>query len=199
MTTPPGGAGDRGATHGHIVVLAVVAVVVLALDLLTKELALDRLVEGRIVPLVPGLLALRLVFNPGAAFSFATGATWIFTIIAVGVVVVVARVAPRLGSRTWAVALGMLLGGAVGNLADRLARPPGFGQGHVVDFIDYAGLFVGNVADIAIVGAAVLIGWLAVRGVAIDGTRQSRAPRPAPGPDGAAGAPRGDGERPGDA
>src|SRR5918998_438862 len=59
-----------------------------------------------------------------------------------------------LGPGGWAVALGMLLGGAVGNLADRLAREPGFGRGHVVDFLDYAGFFVGNVADIAIRPAA---------------------------------------------
>jgi signal peptidase II len=79
----------------------------------------------------------------------------------------------RLGSRGWAVALGMLLGGAVGNLADRLAREPGFGRGHVVDFLDYAGFFVGNVADIAIVAAAALIVLLSLRGVGLDGRRVS--------------------------
>jgi signal peptidase II len=167
MTTP----GERRTTRGHVVVLAVVALLVLVLDLATKQLALARLSEGESVPVLGDLLSLRLVFNPGAAFSIATGMTWVFTLIAAGVVVVVARVAPRLGSRTWAVALGMLLGGAVGNLVDRLARPPGFAQGHVVDFIDYAGLFVGNVADVAIVGAAVLIGWLGLRGVGVDGRR----------------------------
>jgi len=68
-----------------------------------------------------------------------------------------------------------VLGGALGNLTDRLTRDPGFGRGHVVDFIDYNGWFVGNVADIAIVSAAVLIAILALSGVGIDGTRDVRA------------------------
>jgi signal peptidase II len=65
----------------------------------------------------------------------------------------------------------MLLGGSVGNLTDRMVRAPGPGRGHVVDFIDYFGLFIGNIADIAIVGAAVLIGVLALRGIGVDGKR----------------------------
>jgi signal peptidase II len=99
----------------------------------------------------------------------ATGVTWVLTVVAVVVVVVVVRSARRLGSAGWAVTLGLLLGGAAGNLTDRLLREPGFGRGHVIDFIDYAGLFIGNVADIAIVVAAVAVALQALRGVGLDG------------------------------
>jgi signal peptidase II len=88
-------------------------------------------------------------------------------------VVFIVRAIGRLGSRGWAAALGLLLGGAVGNLVDRLAREPGFARGHVVDFIDYAGFFVGNVADIAVVTAAVLIALLSLRGIGLDGRRHT--------------------------
>ena len=150
------------------------AAVVLATDQLTKWWALSSLTEGGpSVSVIGDLLQLRLVFNPGAAFSIATGTTWLLTIVVVAVVVVILRSVRRLGSRGWAVALGLLLGGALGNLGDRLFRQPGFARGEVVDMIDYAGFFVGNVADIAIVSAAVLIALLSLRGVALDGTRHA--------------------------
>ena len=83
--------------------------------------------------------------------------------------VVIVRSSRRLGSRWWALALGLLLGGAVGNLLDRLFREPGFGQGHVVDFIDLPRLFVFNLADAAITCAAVLIALLGLRGIGLEG------------------------------
>ncbi len=150
--------------------LLLAAVVVLA-DQLTKEWALANLSEGVREPLVGDLLGLTLVFNPGAALSFASGTTWLFTLAAIGVSIAILRVAPRLGSRGWAVGLGLMLGGALGNLLDRLLREPGFAVGHVVDFIAYLDWFVGNVADIAIVGAAVLVVLLSVRGIGVDGGR----------------------------
>ncbi len=175
---PPDGPGSVRRERRHLLVLlAGLAVAVVVVDVLTKQLALARLSPGTEVPVIDGLLSLRMVLNPGAAFSFATGMTWVFTIIAVAVVVVIVRVARRLGSRAWAVALGLLLGGAVGNLLDRLFRPPGVARGHVVDFIDYGGIFVGNVADIAIVAAAGLVVILAIRGVGVDGTREHDARR----------------------
>ena len=139
-------------------------------DQLTKYLAETRLEPGSVTPVLGDLFGFQLVYNPGAAFSLATGMTWIFTLVSVVVVVVVLRVARKLGSLGWATALGMLLGGCLGNLIDRLFRDPGFARGHVVDFLNYGGYFVGNVADIAIVGAAILIGILALRGREIDGT-----------------------------
>ncbi|MDO8107436.1 signal peptidase II [Isoptericola sp. b441] len=167
MTVPP--------RRRLVAALAVVAAVVLAVDQATKALALAHLTEGVRTPLLGHLLALQLIGNPGAALSLASGMTWIFTIAAVGVSVVIVRVADRLGSRAWAVALGLLLGGAVGNLVDRLVRPPGFGTGHVVDFLAYGDWFIGNVADIAIVVSAVMIVLLTLIGVGIDGRRSADA------------------------
>lgn len=144
----------------------IVAAVVLAVDQLTKVIALRTLDDGQVVPLLGELLSLRLVANPGAAFSIGSGATWIFTLIAVMISVLVLREILRgVTHRGWALTLGALLGGALGNLVDRVVRPPAFGRGHVVDFIDYAGFFVGNVADIAIVGAAVVIAWFSLRDI----------------------------------
>ncbi|WP_402468013.1 signal peptidase II [Isoptericola aurantiacus] len=152
----------------------VLAALVLAVDQLTKWWALSALTEGERVPLLGDLLGLSLVFNPGAALSFmADGYTWILTIVVVAVIVVILRAVRRLGSVGWAVALGLLLGGALGNLVDRLLREPGFARGEVVDMIAYADFFVGNVADIAIVVAAGLIVVLSFRGIRIDGTRES--------------------------
>lgn len=153
-----------------LVLLLALAVGLFAADQVTKYLAEANLVRGELVPVLGDLLGLQLVYNPGAAFSFATGMTWVFTIVMVVVAVAVLRVSRRLGSTAWAVALGMLLGGCLGNLYDRLFREPGFAVGHVVDFISYNGWFVGNIADIAIVGAAALIAGLAMRGREVDGT-----------------------------
>jgi signal peptidase II len=159
------------ARRGLLVALAAVAAAVYGLDQLTKVLAVARLEPGDPHPLVGEMLQLHLIRNAGAAFSMATGVTWVLTLVALVVVVVVVRSARRLGSVGWAVTLGLLLGGALGNLTDRLLRSPGVGRGHVVDFIDYAGLFIGNVADIAIVVAALAVAVQAVRGVGLDGRR----------------------------
>lgn len=156
---------------GLVVVFVVIALLVVALDQGTKLYAVERLTPGVVVPVLGDVISWRLIFNPGAAFSMATGMTWVLTLVAVVVVAVVLRVARRLRSRAWTLALGLLLGGAAGNLVDRLAREPGIGQGHVVDFIDYNGWFVGNVADIAIVLAAVLVAVLALVGLEVDGRR----------------------------
>ncbi|GAA2037313.1 signal peptidase II [Pseudokineococcus marinus] len=152
--------------------LVSVVALVWGLDQLTKALAVSRLTEGEPVELVPGVLDLYLLYNPGAAFSLATGLTWVLTLVAVGVVVAVALMARRLGSRAWAYALGLLLGGALGNLTDRLLREPGFGTGHVVDFLRLPRWPVFNLADSAIVVAAVLVVVLSFRGVGVDGRRE---------------------------
>ena len=167
-TPPPSG------SRVLIIWTAVLAAVVLAADQLTKWWAESALVvNAPTIPVLGDLLGIRLIYNPGAALSIASGYTWILTIVVVVVVVFIIRAIGRLGSRGWAVALGLLLGGAVGNLVDRLAREPVFARGHVVDFIDYAGFFVGNVADIAVVSAAVLIVLLSLRGIGLDGKRHT--------------------------
>lgn len=155
----------------HTAWFALIALAVYLLDQASKAWALQALGDGLPRELLGRALRLVLVHNPGAAFSLGTGSTWLLTALAVVIVAAVVRVSRRLASTGWTVALGLVLGGALGNLTDRLIREPGVGRGHVVDFIDYNGWFVGNVADIAIVSAAGLIGILALRGIGIDGTR----------------------------
>lgn len=143
----------------------------LALDQLSKAWA-ERALDGRDpVQLVGELLQLRLTYNSGAAFSLATGATGVLTVLALSVVAFIVWQSRRLGSTGWAVALGLLLGGASGNLTDRLFRPPSPGQGHVVDFFQLPNFPIFNVADIGISSAAVLIGLMALRGISPDGSR----------------------------
>ena len=151
--------------------LALVALSVLALDIATKVWVVAELEGRRTLELLGGQLLVRVSRNPGAAFSFAEGATVVFTAIAVAVVVVIVRVSRRLGSLGWAVALGLLLGGASGNLVDRLFRSPGPARGAVVDFIDFQVFPSFNVADSAITVGAVLAVLLSIRGIEIDGSR----------------------------
>lgn len=159
-----------------VLVFALIAIAAVGLDQTSKVWALGTLSEGERTPVLGDLLGVSLIRNPGAALGIATGMTWIFTVAAVTVTIVVLRVANRLGSRGWAVALGLLLGGAVGNLIDRLIREPGVGRGHVVDFIAYGDWFVGNVADIAIVSSACLMVLLGIVGIGLDGRRDGAAP-----------------------
>lgn len=160
------------------VALATIAVVSYVADQVSKAWAVRTLTDEPPRSIIGTALQLDLIRNPGAAFSVGTGSTWVLTLIAVVVLVVIVRTSRRLGSTGWAWALGLLLGGALGNLTDRIIREPGLGQGHVVDFINYNGWFIGNVADIAIVSAAVLIGLLAVTGRGVDGTRETRTAEP---------------------
>ena len=171
MTSQEVTAGARRSKRLPVIMLWLVAVIVIIVDQVTKQWALSALSDGRHTALFGRALGLVLVRNPGAAFSFATGQTWIFALIASCVVAIIIRVSRNLASGSWAVALGLVLGGAVGNLIDRLLREPGFLRGHVIDFIDYGGYFVGNVADIAIVAAAAGIIILSLGGWEIDGTR----------------------------
>ncbi len=145
---------------------------VLALDLATKAYVVAELEGRRVVDL--GLLRLAVSRNPGAAFSFAEGATLVFTAVAVAVVVVILRTAKRLRSVPWALSLGLLLGGASGNLVDRLFRAPGIGRGEVVDFLDFKVWPVFNVADSAIVCGGILAVLLSLRGRELDGTRAGK-------------------------
>jgi signal peptidase II len=138
------------------VVLAV-AVFVVLLDQGTKFWAVSALTGAAPVPVFGEFLQLRLLYNAGAAFSIGAGSTWIFTIITAVAVVVLLKFALQPSSRVQTVALSLLLGGAITHLGDRLFRDPGFARGHVVDFIDYNGWFVGNVADIALFFGAVLL------------------------------------------
>jgi signal peptidase II len=121
------------------------------------------------IELLGGFLRFTYLENTGAAFSMGAGYTWIFSIVAVVVAVVILRTARKLGSIWWAIALGGLLGGLLGNLVDRLTRPPGPGLGYVVDFIQLPNFAVFNVADMFITCSAVLMVILALRGVDLSG------------------------------
>ena len=151
---------------------------VYALDQFTKFLVVDNLVEGEQQPFIGELLQLHFVKNPGAAFSIGAGTTWIFAIIASAVVVAIIVFARRIGSVGWALVFGLLLGGNVGNLTDRLTREPGFGVGHVIDFLQlYAFPAIFNIADMAIVFSMVIFVILTIRGIRIDGTKHPKEPK----------------------
>lgn len=158
-----------------MLLLCAVAGFVLLLDQVTKSLAVARLSEDRPVRVLGPVLRFHLTRNAGAAFSTATGLTWVLTLIAVAVLVVVVRVARRLRSMPWALVFGLLLGGLCGNLSDRIFRAPGVARGHVVDFLEFPHWPIFNVADSSIVCAGILVVLLTLLGIPLD-----RAPEPGP-------------------
>jgi signal peptidase II len=160
-------------------VLAAVAVFACAADIVSKALVVAHLRPGQPVHLLGNVFELWLTRNPGAAFSVGTGETAIFTLIAFGVVIYIARTARRLYSPAWAIALGLLLGGAAGNLGDRIFRAPGLFRGDVVDWIGVVPRYypIFNLADSAIVCGGILMVILAMRGYHMDGTRGVDEPR----------------------
>lgn len=152
--------------------LLLIAAVVLAADLGTKILVVAKMTPGEPISIIGDLVRLKLIRNSGAAFSMATGMTWLLTLIAVAVVIGVIRIGRTLRSLSWAIGLGLVLGGAVGNLVDRIFRAPGPLQGHVIDFIAVTRWWpVFNIADSAIVCGAILLVALTVFGFEPDGTR----------------------------
>jgi signal peptidase II len=163
-----------------LAVLGGVALFVLAADLITKQLVLSHLHEGKPSRLIPGVLYLNLIRNSGAAFSFGTSHTWIFPTITIVVVGWITWMAQRLRSVPWAIAFGLVLGGALGNLADRLFRAPGPMRGEVVDFLslfsnDGRGFAIFNVADSALCCGVALAILLELLGRHRDGSRQPPA------------------------
>jgi len=170
-------AAERAAKVGTTTALLVVAGAALAaygLDQLSKFLVVSNLTEGEVVPVLGSLLQWQFVRNPGAAFSLASGMTWIFTILAAGVITFIVWFARRIRSIAWAIVFGLLLGGVLGTLTDRLLREPSFGLGHVIDFISTPWLIpaIYNIADISIVSSMVLFMILTIRGIGLDGSRE---------------------------
>ncbi|MGW5367935.1 signal peptidase II [Streptomyces sp. NPDC004009] len=161
---------QRGGRGRRIAVLFAVAVFAYALDLVSKMLVVAKLEHHAPIQVIGDLLELHAIRNPGAAFGFGAAFTIIFTLIAAAVIVVIVRLARKLYSLPWAIALGLLLGGALGNLTDRVFRAPGVFQGEVVDFIAPKGFAVFNLADSAIVCGGILIVLLSFRGLDPDGT-----------------------------
>ena len=153
-------------------ILGIVALCVYLVDQIAKVLVVQSLYEGQQIQVLGQLLQFHFVKNPGAAFSIGSGSTWIFSIVGVGVLGFVIWYAPRIRSTAWAVLFGLLLGGLLGNLTDRLFREPGFGVGHVVDFLQIPLLpAIFNLADVAIVSSMVLFLILTIRGIGLDGKR----------------------------
>lgn len=165
----------RAPSRRLLALLFGVAALVLALDIVTKSLVVANLDGQPPLKLLGGLVYLDLLRNSGAAFSLATGLTWLLALLAIGVVAAIVWLAPKLRSAWWAVGLGLVLGGASGNLVDRIFRAPGPLLGKVIDFISVfapdGGVFaVFNIADSAIVCGGILVVLLSVLGREYDGT-----------------------------
>jgi signal peptidase II len=144
--------------------LFISALAIWAIDFLTKSWALENFSSAP-RRILGDFLQFTLLRNPGAAFSMATGFTIVFTSLALVVMGFILFYAPRITSRGWALVAGLVLGGVLGNLTDRIFREPGFLYGHVIDWIEIPNFPVFNIADIAISSAAVIAGILTLRNV----------------------------------
>ncbi|MGW0907906.1 signal peptidase II [Streptomyces sp. NPDC002853] len=162
--------GPKGKGKRKLLALFAVAVFAYALDLISKMIVVAKLEHHEPIEIIGDWLQFNAIRNAGAAFGMGEAFTVIFTFIAAAVIVVIARLARKLYSMPWAIALGMLLGGALGNLTDRIFRAPGVFEGAVVDFIAPKGFAVFNLADSAIVCGGILIVILSFRGLDPDGT-----------------------------
>ncbi|WP_033294580.1 signal peptidase II [Amycolatopsis jejuensis] len=163
----------------RIWVVFAVAAVLWAIDLITKNLAAANLEGKDPVRILGGLIYLQVIRNPGAAFSMATGMTWVLALVAAAVVVAIVWISRRLRSVGWAIGLGLVLAGALGNLTDRIFREPGPLRGHVIDFISAfapngQGFAIFNIADSAICVGGALIVLLSLLGHDYDGTRTAK-------------------------
>src|SRR4051812_28923821 len=158
----------------YLLLFAGVAVLGYTTDVVTKVLAVGHLSGRSPVPMLGEVLQLYLARNPGAAFSTGTSYTVALTFVAALAALVVLWVSRRLGSVGWAIGLGFLLAGVLGNLTDRIFRTPGVLRGHVVDFLMLPHWPIFNVADVCINIAAAVIILQALRGVAVDGARAAR-------------------------
>ena len=182
------GASRPGSVRRAVTVLGAVAAVMVAADFATKEIALATLNYRDDVTVIPGVLYWSLIRNSGAAFSLGEDYTWIFPIVAIVVAGWIGWMARTLRSIPWAISLGLVLGGAVGNLIDRIFREPSVFQGHVVDFVSVfqpgGGAFpIFNWADSSLSIGVVLAVLLELTGRQRDGSRISSdgGKKPAPG------------------
>ena len=156
-----------------------VAAGVVVVDQVSKALAVARLEGEPSIELVGRWLQLTFVRNPGAAFSLAGNYTIVISVVAIVVSVAIVRTARSLTNAWWAVVLGGILGGAVGNLIDRIVRDPAPFRGHVVDFLAFPNFPVFNVADMALVGSAALAVILSLKGVEMGEVEPAVDPAPA--------------------
>lgn len=174
------------ASRRSTVLLLWIAATTIALDQATKAIALARLEEGESVPAIDGVLHWSLSRNPGAAFGLFRRLPVLFTVLAFGVTAVILWLAPRMRGRWNGVTYGLVLGGAVGNLVDRLARAPGPFRGHVIDFVDFRVWPTFNVADAAITVGAIMAAVAAFRSPPADEAEDGASPAAEPRADGPA-------------
>ena len=145
--------------------LLVTAISVFVIDQATKFWAVTYLENGSDIQVIGDFLQFSFLRNPGAAFSIGTNVTWVFTLISIAVVIAILVLAKSATNRFWALGLGGMLGGALGNLGDRIFRSPEPFQGHVVDFILLPNYPMFNIADSAVVVSAIAMVILSFRGV----------------------------------
>ncbi|WP_081744830.1 signal peptidase II [Arthrobacter sp. H14] len=168
-TGTSGDGGRRRKRSTCLLIMAAAGLFAYAFDQVTKLWVVATMTEGQITEVLPPVLSWHFIRNSGAAFSIGEDVTWIFTIIQAAVPLIVFWLSRRLGSFWWSIAFGLLAGGALGNLTDRLFREPSFGMGHVVDFIAFPNFAIFNIADSAVVGAVILICILTFKGIGLDG------------------------------
>jgi signal peptidase II len=157
----------------YAIAALLIGLAVCALDATSKVLVVASLSGGRTVTLLGRLISLHLYRNPGAAFGIGPSFTVIYALIAVAVLTAILRASGRLRSWPWTIALGLVLGGAAGNLMDRLFRSPGPLRGFVVDWIKlpyFPEVF--NIADSAITVGVVVLLLASALGRRIDGERR---------------------------
>ncbi len=156
--------------------LLVTALVVVVIDLATKVWAVSKLENQPDIQVVGNLLQFSFLRNPGAAFSIGTNVTWVFTLISIALSIAVLVISKNVANRTWAIALGGLLGGALGNLVDRIFRSPEPFQGHVVDFILLPNYPMFNISDSAVVVSAIAMVIMSIQGIEYGSTQTSSRP-----------------------
>lgn len=171
----PGDAGRSTTASGYFragpVVMLVIAVIVVVADQAAKILAVARMEPGRPVELIGETVRLVLIRNPGAAFSLGTDLTPVLSVVAMLVVLGLVWFSRRVHSRWWAWGLGLILGGAAGNLVDRIFRDPGALHGHVVDYMAVGWWPVFNIADASLVTGVIVIAVAVLRNLDYDGTK----------------------------
>lgn len=151
-----------------------VAWLIWILDLATKAWAVSQLANREPVKILGSFFQLTFIRNSGAAFSFASNATLFLSLFGIIVALGVIYFAPKITSKGWSVVLGLVLGGVLGNLMDRIFREPSFLRGHVIDWMQLPNWPIFNIADSAIVVAAGLAMILTARNISPISTKESR-------------------------
>jgi signal peptidase II len=153
------------ARRSSVLTVFGVAMLVVVADQASKAWAVAQLRDQPPIEVLGRWLQWSFATNSGAAFSFGSGSTWLFTLLAAVIIGSVLYFTPKVANQWWALSMGLILGGGLGNFLDRLFREPSFGQGHVIDFIRVPNWPVFNIADMAVVSGACLAVLLSLRGI----------------------------------